>query len=231
GLACAGILLLPRLLRRLTLTLLVLLHFFGILCSVGSPAPRGGGESWLINQLWIGLYRPYLQFMYLTNAYHFYSPEPGPPVLLWFRIEYEGGKSRWVEVPSLKEARSKLAFQRGLALTESTNQFSMRSPDPPFDFNWRLNALYQAGENFKNGRIPVVDDASYPPSAQFQEPTAWAKQFLRSYARHVCKLYPYKEKEKPYTEYPDLRPTKVKVYRVVHTIPRPDQIAIGFNPN
>src|SRR5262249_34408492 len=54
GLAGAGLLLLPRVARRLTLIFPVVFHFGGILSAVGSPAPPSGQQSWLINQLWVG---------------------------------------------------------------------------------------------------------------------------------------------------------------------------------
>src|SRR5262249_2899268 len=82
ALATAFLIVLRRLLRGLVPVALVLFHFGGILSSVGSPAPPKGQASWLANQLWVGVYRPSLHFMYLNNAYHFYSPDPGPPILL-----------------------------------------------------------------------------------------------------------------------------------------------------
>jgi hypothetical protein len=221
GLAGAGLLLLPRVARRLTLVFLVLFHFGGILSAVGSPAPPNGQQSWLINQLWVGFYRPYLHFCYLNNAYHFYSPDPGPPMLLWFRIEYEGGKSRWVEIPSLAEARSKLAFQRRLALTESVNQLKSQTP---YDFDTRLLNRVEAGQTFRNGSIPLMNDANLPRTFEYREPVPYAKQLLKSYARYVLSHYPCEDD-------PDLSPKKVKIYRVIHAIPDQSQVALGSNFN
>jgi hypothetical protein len=211
GLATAGLLLLPRVARRLMLLVVVLFHFGGILSAVGSPAPAGGQQSWLINQLWVRVYRPYLYFCYLNNAYHFYSPDPGPPMLLWFRIEYEGGKSRWVELPR-DEARSKLSFQRRLALTESTNQPKAQQP---FDFNDRLLLRIEAGQRYKHGKVPLMDDGNRP--LEYREPIAYAKQLLKSYARYVMSHFPCEED-------PTLKPISVKIYRVIHMIPSQDQV-------
>jgi hypothetical protein len=159
--------------------------------------------------------------MYLNNAYHFYSPDPGPPMLIWFRIEYEGGKSRWVEVPTLGAARSKLAFQRGLALSESINQLNFQTP---VDIEKRLQARIEAGYNFRRGQIPLMDEPSFGGRYfEYREPTAYSKQLLKSYARYVLKHYPYEED-------PELKPLKVKIYRVVHRILNAWEIAAGDSP-
>src|SRR5262249_40436622 len=182
ALASAFLILLPRLLRRLVLVALVLFHFGGILSSVGSPAPPNGQASWLANQLWVGVYRPYLHFMYLNNAYHFYSPDPGPPILLWFRISYadENGKevqSHWVTVPNPNEQRMALTFQRQLALTESTNQLRMQ---PPVDFEERRQRRIEAGMHFRPSAIPMLDPPGVPRNFEYREPIPFSKQMLRS---------------------------------------------------
>src|SRR5438045_224861 len=84
----AVLVLLPRPARRVVLSLLLLVHFAGILTAVTAVDPQGGSAPWVSRQLFARVYRPYLGFMYLSNAYHFYSPNPGPPTLLWFRIQY-----------------------------------------------------------------------------------------------------------------------------------------------
>src|SRR5438128_1842535 len=98
----AVVVLLPSVGRRIVISLVILFHFGGIITAVTSVNP----SPWVITQLWTSVYRPYLYFMWLNNAYHFYSPEPGPANLMWFCIEYEpdpdGTKNfRWVLVPDL----------------------------------------------------------------------------------------------------------------------------------
>jgi hypothetical protein len=116
----AGLVLMPRLPRRVIVSILVLFHFAGILCAVTSVQPRDQPAPWLSHTLWTRVYRPYLTFMYLTNAYHFYSPDPGPPSLLWFRIESKDNfaltkksldKLREAKVPD--EVLAKLAPLKG----------------------------------------------------------------------------------------------------------------------
>src|SRR5262249_31092804 len=69
-------------------------------------------------QLWTYVYRPYLQFLYMTNAYHFYSPDPGPPNHLWFSVTYEDGSWEWVKYPNRKTSSVGMQYQRHLALPE-----------------------------------------------------------------------------------------------------------------
>jgi len=226
GLAASGLLLLPRVVRRVALTVLVLVHFGGILSAVGSPPPPSGQRSWLDNQLWVAFYRPYLNFMYLNNAYHFYSPDPGPPILVWFRIEYEGGKSRWVEVPSFGTDRSKLSFQRRLALGESTNQLVVGSP---WDFEERWARRIEAGLNYEGrGAIPPLNDPQAGRYFEYREPSAYSKRILESYARYVLSHYPYVDDQG--AEHPEVKPRTVKIYRVLHAIANTQNIASGFNP-
>lgn len=231
GLAAAALLLLPRVVRRVTLTVLVLIHFGGILSAVGSPAPMNGDKSWLINQLWVGVYRPYLYFMYLNNAYHFYSPDPGPPMLVWFRVEYEGGRSRWIEVPKLGEERSKLGFQRRLALGESVNQVRYQ---PPWNFEQLWARRIEAGRDYKGrGPIPPLNSA-YGHYFEYREPIPYSKRVLESYARFVLRQdggqprYPYLDDQG--VAYPEFKPLRVKIYRVIHEIADAYNIANGFNP-
>jgi hypothetical protein len=76
---------LPFAWRITVATGLAMLHFSGILTAVLSPPPAPE----LVTQSWVVGSRPYLQFIYMNNAYQFYSPDPGAASELWFCIEYE----------------------------------------------------------------------------------------------------------------------------------------------
>ena len=111
-------------LRRLTLSLLFTLHFAGI-CSAALSAPP---SPWAVQQIWMRLFRPYLDFMYLNNAYHYYAPDPSYSSYLWFRVIFtapDGSEhGLWYKVPQLDDkGRTKhplaLEYQRYLSLTES----------------------------------------------------------------------------------------------------------------
>ncbi len=107
--------LLPPIGRRLVLSLFVLYHFGGMAVAVTQVDPPNNTGPWVSKQLWVHLYRPYLSFLYLTNAYHFYSPDPGPASLFWFAATYE------YERPRYKITEGTLAALR-----------SARVPDPVF---------------------------------------------------------------------------------------------------
>jgi hypothetical protein len=89
--ACGVVLvLLPAGYRRVAASALAVFHFVGIFTVVTMlppPVPRGSAP-FLANEAWMNVYRPYLETIFMHNAYHFYSPEPGPPTLLWFKLNY-----------------------------------------------------------------------------------------------------------------------------------------------
>ena len=73
--------LLPSIGLCIALSVMLLFHFGGMLTVATMVDPPNASGPWVSKQLWAYVDRPYLQFMYLANAYHFYSPDPGPPVL------------------------------------------------------------------------------------------------------------------------------------------------------
>jgi hypothetical protein len=216
GIVTALLVLVPRLPRRLIITILVVIHFGGMFTSFASVNPPGGQSGWVVNMAWTLFYRPYLHFIYMTNAYHFYSPNPGEPSLLWFHVEYEGGKTRWIEIPSLQESPTRMAFQRRLALTESTNQIH---PGPYARYNERYTMRIRAGDVFKP-QIPRMDNY---PGNEYREPTIWAKKHIASYARYVARNFPCEDD-------PSLPVKSVKVYRALHLMLGPAQIGAGDDP-
>jgi hypothetical protein len=218
GVALAGavLILLPTAVRKVVLVLLVLVHFGGIFCAVTSVPPPNAPAPWLTTTAWTYFYRPYLQFLYLNNAYHFYSPDPGPPTLLWFHIDYKGGSERWVRLPERDQFHTKQEYQRRLALTESTNQL-MSSP-PEFVLNNYAAERQRAGNLY---HIPIHPELS--AAFQFHEPNAYSKHMIAAYARHVA--YAYKSETDPGAEVEG-----VKVYRVVHSILTAEQMDAGQRP-
>lgn len=224
GVAYAGIVLvvLPRLLRRLVLVSLVCLHFGGILAVVASiPPPTAPTPPWWTNRIWVKFYRYYLPFTYLNNAYHFYSPDPGPPTLLWFQVEYvdADGKiadRRWVTLPDRTQYRTCLEYHRRLAMTESTNVLFVLSP--------KLEELLQARryQGMVRG-IHLYPEEVLPVTHQYREPQPSAKMMLRSYARHVARHFVPPEGS-------GLKVKGVKVYRVVHDVIEANKLQKGGDP-
>lgn len=248
----APLVLLPTVARRLVISLLIVLHFVGILNAIMNAPPT----PWWSQQLWSRFYRPYLQFIFLNNAYHFYAPEPGPSSYIWFRLEYElppdeNGKSQlawwWESVPKVKDNGSPdyptaLQYQRRLAMTDQASQMDTNSipllmPDkqgrPTFNpyFNWR--SIYSDNPPARMlgqealgqfHKIPHIPFHPHvsPVTNQYQKPSFYSKKLLASFARHMA--------QKPHPKHPDARIKSIKVYRVVHTIPSPDLLANWRGP-
>jgi hypothetical protein len=233
GLAGALLVLLPGRARRVVIVALVVFHFSGILTAVFSPAPPNGVGNWTVGALWTYIYRPYLQFMYLNNAYHFYSPEPGPATQLWFRVSYKpaDGKKvppRWVMYPRREDFPSRLLYQRSLAMTESTvsNRVGL-----PTDF-YALGGPFQRRQRARShipfwSDLPPEQRALAPPDVgQYREPTELAKKYIASYARHVAHDPKFRSPEDP-----DAPVERVKVYRVLHNFLSPGEMAKGTAPD
>ena len=87
ALLAAVLVVVPRVVRRIVISLLVIFHFGGIVTAVTNIPPN----PWLSSIAWAYVYSPYLEFFLFSNAYHFYSPEPGPGTQIWFFVEFEDG--------------------------------------------------------------------------------------------------------------------------------------------
>src|SRR5205823_3804542 len=132
ALVSVPLVLLPKLARKAVLSLLVLYHFAGIVSAATAVQLPNGSYPWLPTLLWNKLYRDYLTFTYLNNAYHFYSPEPGPPSLVWFQVIFEDESKKehtyWKRIVRREDFPTRQQYQRFLSLTESTNQYNVVPP-------------------------------------------------------------------------------------------------------
>lgn len=208
ALASAGLMLLPVLVRRAIVGVLIVFHFLGILSAVFSVPPA----PWLATNAWAYVFRPYLEFMYLNNAYHFYSPDPGPPNLLWFRLEYEDGSKRWYKMPNREDYPTSVNYQRGLSMTESTHYATVTDPGS-------LRRRQQLREAY-TAKIPL--HPLVPDALQFREPNVMSKLMIQDYARFVAQAAPLPP-----------GPGKVKrvrLYRVTHDILEGRSLALGADP-
>ncbi|HZV04300.1 MAG TPA: hypothetical protein VE999_04345 [Gemmataceae bacterium] len=247
----AFLVLLPRRGRRIAAVVLVLLHFGGILTAVTSVPPRNNPAPWLSMQLWTNFYRNYLFFAYLTNAYHFYSPDPGPATLLWFHVEYADGRARWVKIPNRHDSPVGLHHQRMLAAAESTmnpgfplmNEQQVKAFEEKFhtkyellpgikhDLGEEINKRRRIAPNLVNfvdpndGRpaplYPIFDATGQFP--QYAEPSDPSRRLISSFARHIAHTEPDPEDPR--------NPVKaVRVYRVTHNLITPRELYEGKNP-
>jgi hypothetical protein len=194
-------------LARAIVSLLAVLHFIGIGAAVMSVQPTPDREpSWLASHI-IDKYQHYLEFTYLTNAYRFYSPEPGPPSLVWFRVEYADDSYRWIKLPTRGEdAKDPLGveFTRRLSIGNSAGQVQFVGDVSTEMRQRRIGA-----------GMPI--HAEFPLGAQYRPPQEGSRRYLREFARHVAQEYPH--------EKADIGVTGVKVYVVIHQILYPRQMA------
>jgi hypothetical protein len=247
------LILLPSMFRRVAISLFLLFHFAGMAVAITSVDPPGGTPPYLPKQLWMRVYRPYLSFIYMTNAYHFYSPDPGPPALLWFAVKYSDGSYTWVKLPARENSPIQMHYQRMLAMPEHSFQpiprlplsayelVVVRSQYPDVKFpergSWEMiYARRQQGSTplyrYPNPPpelkdpapgypIPMIPDISVPTMAQYREPGDVHKKILAGISRRVLHHAP---------EVPGATATSVKLYRVVHQILSPRELADDVSP-
>ena len=225
--------------RRVALSFLIAIHFTGICTAALSAAP----SPWIVQQTWMRVFRPYLEFVYLNNAYHFYAPEPGPASYLWFRVIYstpKGDQGEWYKVPGLDEkGRIKhhvaLEYQRLLSLTESVGMFEPLPPEMQqnkLTNRFEPNPLYYYRMSLQPGmtttlmdtvvgkvdlgkfwRIPLAQDMTV--DKQVAIPNQVSRALLESYARFVA----HKHATHGDPEKKDWQVKSIKIYRVLHWIP------------
>jgi len=208
-----------RLLSRGIVSLLAVVHFSGIASAFLSVPPPGRDASWLAQGVWTML-QPYLQFCYLTNAYRFYSPEPGPPSLLWFHIDYADGSSRWLKLPTRELHRPDplgQEYTRRLSIAESVSQLDQMQVLSDEVRRRRLVAGQHHDIPLLNMQQQTVSEI---PSVdlQWRKPNDASRKLLGEFARFVAANYP---SEKDLTS----PVTGIKIYRVVHRILEPRELA------
>jgi hypothetical protein len=220
ALAAAGAVLaaVPPLVRYSLVSLAVLFHFGGILTATTWPEPA----PWVTQQMANRVYLPYLSFAYLRNAYHFYSPEPGPASLLFVLVKYEEidpatgkQKAEWLVLPRRHEHMKDplgLTYYRRLSITEAiagtTADLFTATTFEKLDARERRarRALTPGGAD----QIPLAPPEYEPHHQQYRIPRPDITRYLLpSYAEHIC------------AEFTATRRTQVasvKVYRAEHRI-------------
>jgi hypothetical protein len=220
------VLLLPQLGRRIVLSLAVLFHFGAILTAV-TAVPSHRGYPWVPFWVWNNVYKNYVTFTYLNNAYHFYSPEPGPPTLVWFQVEFEPKpgeyRTHWLRIVRREDYATRQQYQRMLSMTESTNAIQVSQFSKIQRLGIRREAAATGGYKIrgKPTQIPMAPQTSW--EAQYREPMEHARQNLESYALYVLRTTRH-------PDFPDLKPTGVKIYRITHQLIFPDRMELGLSP-
>ncbi|MFO0849802.1 MAG: hypothetical protein U0871_14800 [Gemmataceae bacterium] len=224
---------LPVVPRLSLLTAAVLFHFGGILTATTWPEPA----PWLTVQAANRVYMPYLTAIYMRNAYHFYSPEPGPASLLHILVKYEldqtdpaTGKKKvvreWLVLPD-RMAHMKdplgLSYYRRLSITEAVSR-AIADAYAPDSFNkldaWRNRTqVHQVGfhRQTDDGKtelvvIPIAPDEVEPARAQYRIPYPEVSRYLLpAYAKHLAVEL----------SAPGRRVVGVQIYRLEHRIVQP----------
>lgn len=174
----------------------ILFHFAGIFMATASPPP----SPWLVEQVYHRVYNQYLQFIYMRNAYHFYSPEPGPASLMACLVKTEVGtettadgrarkkyETRWVVLPKRPaDVRDPLglSYFRRLSLSD---QISRGMPD------FSTASFEKTEVRARRFQLTIPGSETYyplhpnePEVVQYRLPTPEVARFLLpSYAQYL----------------------------------------------
>jgi hypothetical protein len=178
--------------------------------------PPGTPPPWIVSQLWTRVYRPYLQFMYQNNAYHFYSPSRAA-LQLWCHLKYEDNSTRWVKLPDRRDFPTKQQFQRRLALGQSIEGAGGYP-------------VWVDTEALRRRTAGITADPPIPPfpflpvATQYRRLADGNQYLMASYVRYVAGNY---KSEKD----PGAAVKRVRVYRVVHNWVSPKGMSDGADPN
>ena len=220
--------------RPAAMTAGVVFHFLGILAATTWPT----ATPWITQQAMMRVFAPYLRAVYLSNAYHFYSPEPGPASLLHMLVRYEldevdpaTGKPRtaseWVVFPK-RELHMKdplgLSYYRRLSLTEAA---AATLADAQTADTFNRNEAHQARaavamtgfpRTTPDGKteqvvIPLPPNEFEPSQTQYRVPDSLvSRNLLPSYARHLAVAL----------SAPGQKVVNVKMYRLEHRVVPPE---------
>lgn len=182
-------------------TLLILWHFFAILVIVTSAGSSQFPAPPPIVRL-TPYVRPYLEPLFLINAYRFYAPEPGPTDLLWIRYRYADESVRWKELPRRQDYAFRMQFQRELAAGLLLNLFVEQIP---FDSNH-----------------PELANSVPNPRGMVVRFSRVGQICFASYVRHLAHMEKYQVNEKGSPL------IGLDLYKVAHRILAPDDIKINM---
>jgi hypothetical protein len=170
----------------------------------------------------------------MNNAYHFYSPEPGPPTMLWFSLNYEvtdaaGGKSiqsKWFRMPNREDSPVNLHYQRLLSITESCNSITQAPPMILAVKKQQKDTANEAGWIDRNEQVHEIrfPEIGEPLNMQFQPPNEWSGMMMSAAVRRVARM------KATNPDHPAARLVSIKFYRVKHLIIPMQMLVDGFSP-
>jgi hypothetical protein len=249
--ACTGFL------RHFLLSSFAIFHLLGIVVAITMIEPPGTNQPapFLPTQAWVHAYKPYLQFLFQNNAYHFYSPEPGPPTHVWFYIRYADGNIEKLEMPKREDSPVHLHYQRLLSVTEFMSQVA-----PGIIPDYLLVEMYGGGddERDKEARAKIAElvkngqDVRQLKLSQVVEARETAPRLVMPNGMPYHPLFPKQNQYQPPYEYswkmiqagvrriareyahdpkdPSSPVVSIKMYRVRKWIISPGDFAKGQDP-
>ncbi len=189
----------------------LLFHFTGIFFATTTPPPT----PWVTEQMYTRVYNPYLQFIYMRNAYHFYSPEPGPASVIVCLLKTETGTdaqgkkqydTRWYVLPKrpsdVKDPLG-LTYYRRLSITE---QLARASPGLVQGTHAAERAELLPRRQAVTYLIPTNPGEELVTQYRLPDPTVM-RFILPSYASHIILEN---------TDRESAGKTTVKIYRLEH---------------
>jgi hypothetical protein len=157
----------PPVAVKVVISVIVFAHLSAIFVHV-----LAGGGPFVLKQA-ASHVRPYLNFMWLDNAYRFYAPNPGDTEVLWYKLIYQDGSSRWTQIPRREDFYLRMPFQRHMSLALLA---SMRTQQETVDLKTDANS--------------VASLLTFSRPATKQVLTPEGEIIYRSYARHIANTYP-----------------------------------------
>ena len=218
--------------RYIGLSAFILFHFGNMVTATTLPDSR----PWVSQQLYSHVYMPYMRFMYLSNAYHFYSPDPGPASHLFYLITWETDEpdfnkdgspklnsdgtqakkteSSWVTLPRRDEHFKDplgLGYYRRLSITELVaGSVPSNLTLATFEKNEAYRRRQEVAMPAHPNHIPLIPPPLMDPyELQFRIPRQDIADYMfPSYARHIASNY----------SKPGRRVVRMKLYRVEHRV-------------
>ena len=111
---------------------LLLLHVAAVFIAPFSFASRVGAASSPFADGLMGLFRPYVDAMFLNHGYFFFAPNPGETHLVRYRVEFADGREPLVGTfPDLEEHWPRLLYHRHFMMAEALHSSFVPAQPPP----------------------------------------------------------------------------------------------------
>jgi hypothetical protein len=131
---------------------------FHVAAIIIAPASVGPSSD-LVVATW-GLFRPYLEVLYLDHGYHFFAPEPAESTLLAFVAERADGTVVRGRIPD-RSTSPRLLYHRYFMLTEHMS-------DAPEEFRKLLHESYagHVGRKYGATQVTLIQQTHHLPSME-----------------------------------------------------------------